>query len=161
MALALPKSPHRLLYRELVRVWRADKDLADAVKTWFVWDGSVADRVPFGLSLCPSVAALPGRGSDRYYGPSGFDGTLTVDLTIVVAGTNVDDLLDLYHALQRALWPSDPATRAAIREGLRALGAVTGEAEFIQPKLAPSFDDAGPYVLGLGQARLLLETINP
>jgi hypothetical protein len=157
----LPTSPHTAAFREIVAILKSDARLAQATKTWFLWDGEQTDRLPFGLSLCPTIAIVPGRMTDQFYGPSGFLGQLTLDITVTVGGTRCDDLFDLYHAIQRAIYPADDAARVAIRSALLALGADTGEIEFTQPRLGVAVDDSGPYLVGTGQARLDLRTIDP
>lgn len=159
--LNLPTSPHTAMFRKCAQILRTNGPLGQCVKTWFVWDGTAADRLPFGLSLCPSIAIVPGRTGDQFYGPSGFLGQLTLDLTLTVGGTCCDDLFDLYHACQRAFYPTDDAARVAIRLALLDLGADTGEIEFTQPRLGVTVDDSGPFLVGSGQARLDLRTIDP
>jgi hypothetical protein len=164
----LRPSPHRLAFRRCVRVMQSDSRLRAAVKTWFVWDGSAADRLDFTLGLCPAVAVVPGRTPDTFLGPSGFLSRLTMEFTLSVAGTNADDLFDLYHAIQRAFWPETDAERVAVRSLLLALDepagsgrADTGEVVFTQPRFGVAVNDDGPMLVGTGQATLTLETIHP
>jgi hypothetical protein len=137
--LALEPSPHSLAFRGLVRILRADPTLRKVVRTWFVWDGSPDDAMEPCEATCPSLALAPAASADRWLGPSGFTGDLVVNLELLVAGSRVDDALDLYHAVKRAVYPEDDAKRTAVRAALVAAGVVTGEPEFA--------GDAAPEVL--------------
>lgn len=160
--LDLTPSPHRLVYRAVEQVLRNDATLRATVRTWSTWSGSHLDRVSPGLNSCPFVQLAPMAGPDEFYGPSGMVSTLSVHVGVATAGTNADDLFDLYQAIRRALYPADASARSAIRKALVAAGALhDDEPAFTQGRFGLTLDDDGAFLVGQGQLTIKLRTIDP
>lgn len=155
--LGLDPSPHRLVYRKLVEVLREDPVLSRVVNHWFAWEGETAhDQLDLAVGLCPAISLAPSMGSDRWYGPEAYLGPLHVHVGIAVAGTDADDLLDLYHAVKRAVYPADEAAGIAIHQALVEAGAEAMYlVEFTQGRFGvQADDDGGPMLVGTGQIKI-------
>jgi hypothetical protein len=157
--LRLPPSPHSLVFRALAKALQNDQVLRREVKAWFDWSGDLKrDGQSLSPSLCPAVSLVPGMGPDQWEGPQGMTSDLVVSIGVAVAGTNADDLFDLYHALRRALYPEDLDERQAIRAALVAAGA-EDDPEFTQQGFGLGQTDSGPMLVGVGQIRVQMRTL--
>jgi hypothetical protein len=157
--LRLRSSAHSRVFRELVRILRADPALATNVETWFDWGGNAArDTRPLAVALCPAVSLVPGALADQLEGPRGLAGVLAVSVGVAVAGTNADHLFDLYQAIRDAVYPGDPEREAAIRRRLEAAGAIE-DPEFTQGNFGVGITDDGPMLVGTGQIRIQVRSL--
>jgi hypothetical protein len=161
-ALNLPASPHRKLYRALVAMLQANPILKAKVRSWVTYDGTPRDRLATTLTMCPAIRLVPFEGPDRARGPTGAVGDLVVMCDLAVAGTDADDLMDLYHVVRRTFHPEDQAAKVAVRTTLLDAGAEIGEVEFSQARLGVGVDDKGQaaFLVGSGQFRVALNTFN-
>lgn len=130
MALGLPDSPHKLVFREIVRILRADPTLSGALRGLIAWEGRPSDARPLSLSQAPIIRLTPLGGPDAWLYPEAFKNTLFIKAEVLVAGFDVGDMLDLWWAVKRALYPADFAAKNDIVNRLRAAGATTGTAVF-------------------------------
>jgi hypothetical protein len=165
--LGIPTAPHTAVFRKVVALIQADPQLKKVVKKWCVWEGSPDDRLEPAPNICPMISLVPSEGPDEFYGPSGFLGPLLIHVGMAVQGTKADDLLDLYHQIRRSLYPRrntelGEERRIHVRSSLTAEGADTGEPEFTQAAFGLVEDDLdGPMLIGAGQIKIDLRTIDP
>jgi hypothetical protein len=152
--LDLDDSPRTLVYRQLITFIRTDPTIRRVFRPAAVraWDGSPADAAEFSVAMAPCVRFTPICGADLIEFPGAFAGDLLLNIELIVKGTCVDDLFNAWFALARAIYPRDPAARAANVQALVAAGAKTGIVEFSQPAF-----DAKPeeqWFLGSGQLKI-------
>lgn len=162
VSLALQTSPHTSIYRTAVHILRSDSHLR-VVNTWRVWTGNPNDVQPISPNLCPAIGLFPSEGPDSFYGPSGFRGTLSVTVMVAVIGTNVDNLLNLYHAARRAFYPEDATARMLIRKSLLAAGCLNEDQPlFTQASFGVDpISDGLPMLLGQGRMLFQPRVMNP
>lgn len=116
------------------------------------WDGSDVDRQLATPSLGkPIVRLTPIPTGVTWLDESSQVGTLGVRVEIFVAGTCIDDVIDLWDAIVTALRPADDVFTLA----LKGLGAETGEILFANPAVdaKPEKQPAGE-LLGTGLFQL-------
>lgn len=147
--------PHAKVFREIVRELRADPALTERVKTWRVMDGSASDIQPVSIYQCPALILTPAEGPDSHWGPSGFQGSIVIRVGLVTPGTNVDDLLNLFHQCRRAIFPASDTARSTYRQTLLLMGAKTGEPIFTAGPNGYGGDDTnGPMLVATGEIRI-------
>jgi hypothetical protein len=133
----LPTDATTTLFRALERVLRSDPVLKATVKTWRTYEGRPEDVQPPASTGLPWVRLTPRLGADDWWASSTMVGRLYLDAEIVIEGTCADDLLNLWGAVERAVYPNDAAARLAIQARLRAEGkAHTGLVGFSRPQFA-------------------------
>lgn len=161
----LKPSPQRLIFRYLVKAFRSDPTLSRVVQSWQVWDDDLPNnlRDP-AITEMPCVRLSPSQGPDQFWGPEAFVGTLSVLIELYLPACDADDALDLYYAIRRAIYPTDPARRLTIHRQLVQNGArAEFTARFSQPNFR-AFPDAkgGAFTRAAGMLQLdILEQLNP
>lgn len=128
--LGLPDSPHKLVFRELVRILRADPTLSAVLRAVLAWEGRPTDSQGLTLAQAPGIRLTPLLGPDAWQYPEAFTGDLFVRVEVLVAGYDVGDLMDLWWAVKRAIYPADFAAKMANINALKDAGAKTGLAVF-------------------------------
>jgi hypothetical protein len=83
----------------------------------------------------PWIRLTPKLGPENWWAQSTQKGPLLIEAEIVVKGTCVDDLLGLWWAIQRAIYPVDVAQRNAFQARLNQAGAWPGTIAFSPPSL--------------------------
>jgi hypothetical protein len=120
--LRLPSSRRSRIYREIARRLMADPTLARTVKTWRVWDGRSESDDPITTSQCPFVRLTPYGGGAENRDNISQRGTLRVEVEMATAGLNIEDVFDLWDAMEDVLFPSSQAAGSQLRDALNALG---------------------------------------
>lgn len=132
-ALKLPTSPRMALFRLIDQRLRADPTLERTVKEWRSWQGVPDDAKPFGQGQLPAVRLTPRSGPEGWWASDSQKGTLFVMAEVITPGLCADDLDNLWFAIERALYPVDPAARNAWVATLQAAGAWKGLVQLAQP----------------------------
>ncbi len=80
------------------------------------WTGDARDIMPPAPSLCPflQIAPTPAKSS-RWETEGQQRMPITIGITVAVIGTDVRQLMNLWGAVRRALFPIDPTARDANR----------------------------------------------
>jgi hypothetical protein len=156
-------SPHSLVFRRIDKIIRNDHAIKQAFTTILSWTGSEDDTIAPAVDNCPYLKMSPGETGDKWYGPSSFEAFLTIDFEMGVAGSNAEDALDLYHAIRRAIYPTDHTQSLANQNAIKEAGAsMTGQPVFGPPGF--SIHVMGSTVLTLCNFTLqvdVLLNINP
>lgn len=136
--LRLPLASETAIYRVTERILRADATLGRVVKTWRTWEGAPHDKADPTEATCPFARLSIQAGGMAFYSPSTMQGRLEIAAELVVAGSCLDDLHNLWGAFARALYPADSDARQSIQLRLREAGARTGQYEFSQVAFDPT-----------------------
>lgn len=109
-----PKSPWSRAFEDFCRVLQTDPLLKSVIKTWQVWDGR---RDP---QTAPTAASLPRCEIRLAPASSGWEtegqhaAPLSVDVELIVPSLDARDLLDLWWAVVKAVYPDDSGRRAEV-----------------------------------------------
>ena len=138
--LGLPDSPRKLVFRRIVQQLKNDPVLRRSLKTILAWGGSPEDARPLTLDESPAIRLTPGFGPDEWRFPDGTSGWMFIKVEMLVPGFDVGDMIDLWWAIETALYPRDWPARMAFQKELREVGlpqdlagAATGQISFSQP----------------------------
>ena len=150
----LPVSPRTKVYRAVVAILQHDPVLSNVIKpeNFRCWAGSSKDNMVFEFSNSPSLRVTPTNGPEEWIFPTAFRGWLYLQCEMLLAGTDVDDVFNLWFAIERALYPDDYASQQAMVAKLQQAGAYTGLPEFSQP----AFDaqPADKFFAATGQIKI-------
>jgi len=125
--LALKADVTTLLYRAIVTRLTADPVLSACVKTWQTWEGGTGDLVDITNALCPALRITPQPLSEQWFSPETQSGTMAVLIEAWAAGTCVDDMLNLWGAIRRAVYnPTDRESWMSFNRSLQSKGSHTG-----------------------------------
>lgn len=131
--LKLPQDPRTAVFRQLVKTLRSDPVLSREVKTWLAWDRALTSVVGLTAAAPCSLRLTPTIGSQKWYTPDSNSGMLVVTVEAKILSWDADDHMNLWGAIERALYPTDRTRELEIEAAFVALGAVTGMFEFTQP----------------------------
>ena len=139
MALDLNTSPRTSVFRKLVGLVENDATIKRTIRPASLrsWKGSPQDGLPFAPDIAPAVRFTPIGGADAWWSPGATRGPLLIQVEMLVKGTAVDDVLNLWWAIVRAIYPAPPAQTNANVLALQQAGAYSGLAEFTLPASDP------------------------
>jgi len=157
--LGLPDSPRKLVYRKLVSILRGNAKLKHAVRTWKVFDASSgADDAAIAEGELPAVRLLPfGQGATPET-PTTQNSPLGIRVEVYTDGYNLDDLLDLWGAIEAAIFTGDGAENA--RTAIKSVWPNTQAIRLSQPGITPNPPDLPNGVL-CGVGTLIVEMTVP
>ena len=150
--LRLPQSRETALFRAVDKILRADSGLSAVGITWRSFTGDPTDKADPTSAQCPWIRLSTEATGLQFFHPSGMEGRLRIPVELMVAGTCLDDLHNLWAAVMRGLYPSDATARLAIQTRLRTLGARTGLPLFSQVAYDPT-----PGMEGVLQGRGMID----
>lgn len=126
--LHLPDSEETTAFRFIEKVLRNDPDLKRVVKQWVTWTGDAIDVLEPTFASCPYVMLSPGPTATDWETESQHKSPLIITIMAAVAGSNADQLMNLWAAIRRALFPRDEAAYEAVR-------AASAAAKIVKPTL--------------------------
>jgi hypothetical protein len=149
--LDLNPSPKATVFRKICSLIRNDPTIKRIFKPASIrdWSGKAQDCEPFNVSIAPAIRLTPTQGPENWKYPDATKGTLFIKIEMLVWGTDVDDAMNLWYAIERAIYPLNPATTLTNITALQAAGAYSGLAEFPQPAFDPQPDEN--YFAAVGQ----------
>lgn len=103
--LPLDDAPETVAFSAIVKVLQMDKTLKRINTKWGVWDGSSDDLREISASMCPYIELSPSPSETRWSEADQHRSTFDVDILLTVEGTCAADLLNLWGAVRRALFP--------------------------------------------------------
>jgi hypothetical protein len=150
----LPVSPRTKVFRAITGILQRDPVLSSVIRppNFRTWSGGQHDNTEFTYSSSPSIRITPTNGPEAWKFPDAFMGWLFLNVDMLIPGTDADDELNLWFAIERALYPEDFNARAAIVASLQQAGAYSGLCEFSQPAF-----DAAPqnrFFAATGQIKI-------
>lgn len=117
------------LFRALVGAMQSNVVLNSVVRSWRTWEGEDNDAAEPGIDELPWVRITPqGQPAQaRTIGVSEIPWTLQIET--MVAGTRIDDALDLWSAFENALFPGD-GTMQTLMNANSAYQMILGTPQF-------------------------------
>jgi hypothetical protein len=155
--LDLAPGPETIAFRCVESILRDDPVLKRVISKngWYSWLGDAQDDSDATLSSCPWIRLTPQAGDSDWESENQHRSPLLVGIELAVAGTNADQLMNLWHAVRRALFPLDVAALQAIRD--RADAAKITKSRISRPAFGIRKDDAGnKFGIAGGVLELLL-----
>lgn len=113
--LSLPNVEETVAFRAVDGILKHDPTLKRVVKDYNSWTGDASDVFGLTAATCPNlqIAPKPMPGTWESEGQQRLP--FSIVITCAVNGTNVDQLMNLWGHVRRALWPHDPARMAAVQ----------------------------------------------
>jgi hypothetical protein len=148
-----------LVFRRIVQQLRNDPVLQRALNGQILaWEGRPTDSQPLAPTTRPGIRLTPTFGPDVWAFPDAFRGVMYIGVDIIAPGYDIGDMLDLWWAIQLALYPFNPATgnnapALQFQLELRQLGAYSGLIEFT----LPAADDSPSDLLQGATAQMKVE----
>lgn len=133
--LDLPDAEETVAFRAFENVLRTDPVLSRVVKTWSSWRGEPVDLLDPVPAMCP-IIKLAFKPAGASWETEGLHKEpLYVGVTAAVAGLDCDQLVNLWAAIRRAVFPADPERDLFVQKALRT------EARIKKPTIiAPAFE---------------------
>jgi hypothetical protein len=149
---ALPTSPRTTVFRVIDTILRNDKVLSSVIRptSFRSWKGNSHDTMEFSHSMAPAIRLTPMNGPETWKFPEAFTGWLFIKCEMLLAGTDADDELNLWYAIEKALYPT--GNTLANVQTLQQAGAYSGLVEFSQPSFDPSPQDR--YFAAVGEMKI-------
>jgi hypothetical protein len=149
-ALDLPTCTEVRVFRAFERVLRTDPILSSLSITWITWRGSSDDLWTPEFNLCPFVRIAPANMSYAPITEKQHITPMSIQLLIATAGTNIDEIGNLYGAVRNALFPqNNPTLRDRVSSTLDAAGATRPVLRMGSFTLSAETDRA-PLLIGIG-----------
>lgn len=160
--LSLDMAPRAAVWNKLIEIIRIDgtvKRVIPRAASFRYWTGTDEDSQPFTTDLAPAVRFTPAAGPVAWLYPGSMAGDLLINCEMIVQGTAVIDVMNLWWAIQRALYPRSQPARQAIQVALNAAGGTTGQPVFSQPAYSTELTDN--CQLAVGQIKIqIMENID-
>lgn len=113
--LTIPDSEETIAFRAIDKILKHDTVLKHVVKTYNSYTGDPTDILTPTAAMTPYLQIAPKPMTGRWESEGQHRMPFAVLITCAVQGTNVDQLMNLFGAVRRALWPHDAAKMAAVR----------------------------------------------
>jgi hypothetical protein len=151
---SLPTCPRTTVFRKIVQILKNDPVLSNVIRPGSLrsWSGSSHDNVEFSYSQAPAIRLTPASGPEDWKYPDAQVGALYINVEMLVAGTDADDEINLWWAIERAIYPFDEAKRFAIVRELQQASAHSGLCTFSQPAFDP--EPGNKFFAATGQIKI-------
>lgn len=103
--LPLPPAEETIALRAVVQVLADDPTLRACGVTMHAWTGDVADVDEPTVANCPYLRVTPTGGASGWTNQGQHELACELTIEAAVVGSDVDQLLNLWAAVRRALWP--------------------------------------------------------
>jgi len=122
--LRLPDVEETLAFRAIDKVLKHDVILHSVVKRYNSYTGSAEDTQMPTVSTCPYLQIVPKPLTSRWECEGQHRMPISVVIRLATQGTDIDDLMNFWGCVRRALWPTNPARRAAVEAIINGAGIV-------------------------------------
>lgn len=107
--LKLPDTAETLAFRAVETLLKTDPLLSVTIKSWRSWQGAPEDILDPTVQTCPYLRLSPRNGASSKETELQHRVILTCGIQVAVAGSNRDQLFNLWGAVRSALYPSGSA----------------------------------------------------
>jgi hypothetical protein len=152
--MSFPKSQRSAGFRALDKVLRTDPVLQREVKLWRSWTGKPDDAADVSLKQCPAVTLFPKTSEGGWASNQEHEANITVDYSIYVKSTNIEDLFDFDTAVVAACYPSDPSRKLVVDELFRLANVSRPTFEAFGVDESVDGNDGAVYLNGSGSMTL-------
>lgn len=139
--LPLNDSPRTLVFRCVDDILRADpvlRNIFAGEDSFRSWQGRPSDMADFAQAQAPAIRITPIPDGEQYWHPGQMKGFLSIKVDLLLESFCVDDVENLFYAIQRALVPSENSARLARELKLKDSGAMLGQVQFTMPAYDPT-----------------------
>jgi hypothetical protein len=154
--LNLPTAPRTSVFRYMDGILRADPTLSATMNNILSWTGQDSDAMNLTADMAPVMRLTPLATEEVFKFPNAMVGDQLIKIELGVIGYDYDDILNLWWAIERACYPSDPTARAAVQQGLFAAGGYDGYMYFQQPAYDELPENQFQLAVGMIRVRVLL-----
>jgi hypothetical protein len=113
--LSLPDVEETIAFRAIDSILRTDPVLQRVVKSWSSWNGESGDVFMPTPATCPSLELTPQPTASRWEAEGMHAMPFNILIRAAVNGTDVNQIMNMWGFVRRALWPSDPTRLLAIQ----------------------------------------------
>jgi|GEM_PF-2519356 len=162
--LNLPDSPRTKVFRAVEDILRNDPvlkqvlGLATRPQAFRSWSGEPTDVADFSKTGLPALRITPFAQNEQYWYPNQMKGNLAIQFEIHINSNCIDDVDNLFYAIERALVPKLNADRLANEAKLKAAGAMLGQCHFTQPAVVHEKVGEGGTFRALGTLLIEVKT---
>jgi hypothetical protein len=122
--LKLPDAPETIAFRAVETLLQSDPLLKVTMKSFRSWSGAPEDILDPTIQTCPYVRISPKAGASTKETELQHRVILQVGIQVAVAGSNRDQLFNLWNAVRAALYPLTSA-RETTRNNLGTNAAIS------------------------------------
>jgi hypothetical protein len=158
--LAIPDVEETIAFRCIDSILRTDPTIKRIVKDFGSWTGEASDIFGPTPATCPNLMLTPRANGSKWETEGQHAMPFSIIVMVAVNGTNIDQLLNFWGCIRRALWPSD-------MERMEAIHAKMAEAKIIRPTITMNAfapfrtKDGGRVWIAEGSINLLLHINTP
>jgi hypothetical protein len=134
---------------------RGDPTLQRVVRTYNSFTGESGDSLGPSPATCPYLQIAPKPTASKWEAEGMHNMPFTVVIAAAVNGTDVDQLMNFWGHVRRALWPADPTRNLAIQT-LVAKARITRPTMTMQGFGAQPQRDGGHLLVAMGSLNVLL-----
>ena len=153
--IALPDVEETIAFRTVDTILRGDPTLQRVVKCWNSFRGDSTDTMGPTPATCPYLQLAPVAMASKWEAESQHNMPMGVRIAVAVNGSNVDQIMNFWGFIRRALWPGDPERELAIQT-LAAQARITRPTLTAQGYVWQVQPDGGRILMGVGTLNLLL-----
>ena len=124
--LALPDVEETIAFRCIDSILRNDPILKRVVRDYNAWTGDASDVFSPTPATCPNLQLATRATGAKWETEGQHAMPFTIAITVAVNGSNLDQLLNFWGHVRRALWPKDLDRMNAIRAKIAAAGITKG-----------------------------------
>lgn len=121
--LDIPDQTETIAFRALEKVFKNDPRLSNVVRFWATWTGDMnIDMMKPTFGTCPFFRLSPFPDASDWVTESQHDLSIIVQVELFTAGSDVNQIMNLWGATRRALFPAALSAKQAIMTSLQAVG---------------------------------------
>jgi hypothetical protein len=153
--LALPDVEETIAFRAVDSILRGDPTLQRVVRQFNSFNGESADTFGPTPATCPYLQLSPRPSASKWEAEGMHNMPFSVVIAAAVNGSDVDQLMNFWGHIRRALWPADPARNLAIQT-LVAKARITRPTMTMQGYGSQLQKDGGRLLVAQGSLNVLL-----
>ncbi len=153
--LDLNMSPRAAVLRQIETILKTNATLKRIGLKWRTWKETPGQNPPFGVDLAPIIRITPTNGPETWKFPNAFVGPLYLNCEYLLKGSDVEDPLNLWWAIETAIYPGGALTTANV-QALQQAGAYSGLTEFS----IPGYDESPDGLFWACSGQMKIDVLN-